>query len=136
MKITTQNLAQLPYSLHDMSVIGFELHENELTLQLDGLVKIASPCEQVKGSVRFCGIDWDFCWVYVLNFIGNEGTFTGEKMTLRHFMEQWSKMRFDIIDETYSWHKARLGGWLSVGDTLKECVLEISYDRKMEYIEY
>ncbi len=136
MKTTTQIIHQLPYSLHDMSVTGFEMSEKELKLQITGLVHIASPCRQVEGSVRFRGVDWDFCWAYVLDFIGNEGRFTGEKMSLRHFIENWNNMRLDIIDETYSWHKARLSGWLAVGDGLKECVLEISYEQSMDYIEF
>ncbi len=136
MKITTQELLNLPYSLHDMSVTDFSVDDITLTFELSSLLRMGNPCEQVDGSIRFRNVDWDFCFVYILNFIGNEGSFTGEKMSLNTFIKNWNNMRFDIIDETYNWQKARFSGWLSVGEELKECVLEISFIDGIDYIEY
>ncbi len=136
MKITTQKLPDLPYSLHDMSVTNFLVDDTTLTFQLSALIRIAESCQQVNGCIRFRKVDWDFCFVYILDFLGNEGSFSGEKMSLNTFIKKWDNMHFDIIDETYNWHIARFSGWLSIGEELKECVLEISFIEGMDYIEY
>ncbi len=136
MKITSQKLFDLPYSLHDMSVNGFSFDDTTLTLELSSLLRMGEPCQQVEGCVRFRGVDWDFCFAYVLDILSNEGCFHGEKRSLRTFIENWEAMRLDLIDETYNWHKARFAGWLSVGDEMKECILEVSFREGLDYIEY
>lgn len=125
----------LPYSLHDMQICCFEAREKDLIMHINGMVKLSSPCKQVEGQIIFHQIDWDFCCAYILDFCGNEGTFTGEKMSLQTFMERHPSFHLSLIDETYGYHQARYYGWLSEGEKLKECSLEISYT-EAEYREF
>lgn len=136
MKTTIRdNVTHLPYSLHDMSVTGFEVEGDRLVLQFaNGFVKIGDPCEQINGSIAFQQVDWDFCYAYVLDFCGNAGSFTGSKASLADFIAQNKNVLFEIADETYGYNQSKFSGYLSVARSLKECTLEIYHLGDMQYV--
>lgn len=80
-----------PYSLHDMNVIAFEMDENTITMRTQsGMIKTANLSSQVDSYVEFHDVDFDFCYVYIYNgFYGNVGTFSGEKMFLKDFINSF-----------------------------------------------
>jgi len=126
----------LPYSLHDMTVTGIHAEGNTLTLWFkNGIVKIADPCRQTgRAAVQFTQVDWDFCYAYVLDFCGNEGEFTGRKLFLRKFAEDFSSMSLELIDQRHNHCGASFSGHLSAGESLKECTMEIYYQGDVLYL--
>ena len=60
-----------PYSLHDMNVIAFEVEEDTITMRTQsGMIKTEGLSSQVDGYVIFKNVQWDFSYVYLLDFTG------------------------------------------------------------------
>jgi hypothetical protein len=126
------------YSLHDGELTGMTILEDALVLEFaSGFVETTPPYQQVAGSVRFEQVDWDFSYAYLMEYedalCGNVGRFTGEKMTLADFAGQDGSWKIDVVDETYGYNLAKLDGFLSRGEALLECRLEIYHLGKMCY---
>lgn len=133
---TVRDNINLPYSLHDMSVSGFKFENDMLIIYFEnGFVKVGEPCVQVDGYIEFNGVDLDFCFAYILDICSDSGKFTGEKLSLSDFILKYRDMNFEICDETYGFNQSKFSGYLSVEDTLKECVLEIYHTGDMIYTE-
>lgn len=136
MKKVVRDNIHVPYSLHDMSVISFEINGDDMIMRTQsGIVSAITPYGQPDGYVEFHKIDWDFSFVYLLNFTGNVGSFTGEKMYLKDFIEQFINANFSIIDETYGYNQTKFEGFLSIGGTVKECFVEIYHLGDMIFVE-
>lgn len=138
-KVIRNNIINLPYSLHDGTVIDFKVEADTLVMQFqNGFVTTSKPFGQIKGNIKFEKIDWDFSFVYLLEYqdalCPNEGCFTGKKMSLKDFVSQHSNVRIDIVDETYGYNISKLDGYLSEGDSIKECRIEIYHLGDMSYI--
>ena len=136
MKITVQpRVAARQYSLHDAAITQIKCYESSISLQFEyGYFKTAAEATQVEGSVVFEGVNWDFCYVYILDFCANGGKFSGRKLSLLDFAAQFQAMNFTVLDETYGYNLAHLDGILSVGTQLQECRLEIYHSGNMKYI--
>lgn len=128
------NIDHLPYSLHDMRVTEMIADGDGLTLRFaGGFVKIAQPCARVAGEIYFSRVDWDFCFVYILDFWGNSGPFTGRKEYLRDFVAANPALSFEIVNEAYGYNSSRFSGYLWLGREMRECVMEIYHLGDMEY---
>lgn len=134
-KVVRENI-KVPYSLHDMNIIAFEVDENKIIMRMQsGMVKVSEPCEQVDGYVEFHEVDWDFCNTYIMDFPDEEGVFTGQKLSLQEFVQGFLGCNFEIIDEVFGYNQTKFWGWLSVGEEMKECILEIYHLGDMVYVE-
>ena len=103
MKKTIRENINAAYSLHDMTVISFEVMEDDIIMRTQsGMVKTTPPYPQPDGYVEFHNVRWDFSFVYLLGVTGNVGTFTGEKMFLKDFISKAAPFGFSIMDETYA----------------------------------
>ena len=124
------------HSLHDMRAGAVDAEGDVVTLRLDGgLVRCAGCAEQVAGAVAFRGVDWDFCFVYILRgFTANAGEFRGEKMALSEFIKRYPRFDFEIIDACYGYNQTKLSGWLW-DDELSEMTVEIYHAGDMVFIE-
>ncbi len=125
------------HGLHDMVASAIRVTGNDIMLVMDtGFIRCGDDYEQVEGNVIFYHIDWDFCYVYILeNFTENSGKFSGEKLSLQNFIKQYDPFHFEIIDATYGYNQTKLSGWLSVDDKLSECVIEIYHNGDMVFVE-
>ena len=136
MKRTIRQNIKAPYSLHDMNVIAFEVRGNDLTMRTQsGMIKTGSPCIQTEGYVEFQDVQWDFSYVYLLEHTGNVGTFSGEKMFLRDFIERFKPMGFSIMDETYGYNMTKYSGYLTANGNHYECMVEIYHEGDMAFVE-
>ena len=136
MKTTIRsNIKNLPYSLHDMCVTEMRILDDGLHMSFqNGFESTTEPYEQIEGSVQFHHVDWDFCYVYILDFCDNIGSFTGRKQFLIDFIPMFVNQNFTIIDETYGYNQSKFSGFLSVGTEIKECMIEVYHLGDMEYI--
>lgn len=134
-KTVFENISE-PYSLHDMNVIAFEVTENEIVMRTQsGIVRATPPYAQVGGYVEFHAVQWDFSYVYLLGVTGNVGTFTGEKMFLRDFIDQTPVFGFSIIDTTYGYNLVKYSGYISFERKHYECIFEIYHEGEMVFVE-
>ena len=123
------------YSLHDMNVIAFEVIDNHMIMRTQsGIIETAFPARQVDGYVEFHNVQWDFCYVYLLGFTGNVGTFTGEKMFLKDFIEKYPQFGFSIMDETYGYHQTKYNGYLTANHGFCECIIDIYHEGNMVFV--
>lgn len=135
MKRTIRNNIISPYTLHDMNVCAFDVSDNDIIMKTQsGIVEVASPCRQLDGYVEFHNVQWDFSFVYLLGVTGNVGTFTGEKMFLKDFIEKYKQFGFSIMDETYGYNMTKYNGYLLSNRQHYECVVEIYHEGDMVFI--
>lgn len=136
MKRTIRENIKVPYSLHDMNIMEFDVHENDLIMKTQsGMIKVTEPCEQVDGYVEFYDIDWDFSYVYLLDYNGNIGSFTGEKMMFKDFIETYKVFGLSVIDEVYGYNQTKYWGYLTSNRKTQECIIEIYHMGDMVFIE-
>ena len=135
MKRTVRNNINPTYSLHNMKVIAFEATDNNIVMQTQsGILKTSSPVIQLDGYVEFHNVQWDFSYAYVLNFSGNVGPFTGEKLFLKDFITKFIPLGFTILDETYGYNTTKYSGYLTCNRHLYECMIEISHEGDMIFV--
>ena len=125
-----------PYSLHDMNVMEFEVHENNMVMKTQsGIIRTEGLSVQVDGYVEFHDVDWDFCYIYLLEHNGNVGRFCGEKMMLRDFIAQYPMFGFSIMDEVYGYNQTKYMGYLTAKRKTWECIVEIYHLGDMIFVE-
>ena len=125
-----------PYSLHDMNVIGFDIHGNDMIMKTQsGMIKVSEPCLQVDGHVEFQDVDWDFCFVYIFDGAGKLGEFKGKKMMFRDFVQQYPSFGFSIMDEVYGYNQTKYWGWLTANRCTNECIIEIYHAGDMIFVD-
>lgn len=135
MKRTIRNNINPPYTLHDRNVIAFEAVDNNIVMKTEsGMVETASPYRLLDGYVEFHNVQWDFSYVYLLGVTGNVGTFTGEKMMLKDFLNRYTQFGFSIMDETYGYNMTKYNGYLLSNRQHCECVIEIYHEGDMVFV--
>lgn len=133
---TVRENIRTPYSLHDMNVIAFEVTGEDMIMRTQsGMCRTVPPLGQPDGYVEFHGVQWDFSYAYLLDFTGNVGTFTGEKMFLKDFIERNPVMGFSIMDETYGYNTTKYEGYLTMNRRFYECMIEIYHEGDMIFVE-
>lgn len=136
MRETIRHNIHAPYSLHDMNVTAFEVTGNDIIMRTQsGMVKTGKPCSQVAGFVEFHDVRWDFSFVYLLGITGNEGTFTGEKLFFRDFLDRFQAFRFSVMDETYGFNMTKYSGYLTAKGLHCECIIEIYHEGDMVFVD-
>ncbi len=136
MNDTIRNNIIAPYSLHDMNVVAFDTSGNDITMRTQsGIIRVGTPNAQIDGHVEFYDVAWDFSYVYLLNFAGNTGSFTGEKMLLKEFIDRFPVFGFSIMDETYGYNMTKYSGYLIAQGHHYECVVEIYHEGDMVFVD-
>lgn len=124
------------YSLHDMNVIAFDIHEKDIIMKMQsGMIKVSALCSQVDGHVEFRDVDLDFCFVSIFDGIGSIGEFKGKKMMFEDFVQQYPMFTFSIIDEMYGYNQTKYWGWLTVNRDMQECIIEIYHTGDMVFVD-
>ena len=133
MKITRFYNPEIPYSLHDMNVIEFEINGDNLIMRTQsGMVRTAPNWDQVDGYLEFLDVNWDYCYATVCEgYYGNLGTYEGKsfkKMYLKDFIAEFHNAGFSILDEYYGQDRALYTGYFHKGGTMGECTIEIYHN--------
>ncbi|MBR2953189.1 MAG: hypothetical protein IKC45_02245 [Clostridia bacterium] len=135
MKRTIRDIINPEYSLHDMTVIAFDVTDNNIIMRTQsGMVETIAPYRQPDGYIEFNNVQWDFSFVYLLGVTGNVGTFTGEKMFLKDFIERYKQFGFSIMDETYGYNMTKYSGYLLSNRQHCECIIEIYHEGDMVFV--
>lgn len=128
-----------PYSLHDAYVVALAAKGDTLHLVTQyGYVCTTEPYGQVEGDIEITGVDWESSYVYLMEYTdvlcGNCGSFTGRKMALPAFLQEFPSFSLGIMDESYGYCQANLTGFLNLNDRLLEFRLELYYTGAFQYI--
>ena len=98
------------------------------------IVETTAPYRQLDGYIEFHNVQWDFSYVYLLGVTGNCGTFTGEKMFLKDFIDRYKQFGFSIIDETYGYNRTNYCGFLLSNRQHYECIIDIYHEGDMVFV--
>ena len=135
MKRTVRENIHSAFTLHDRNVIAFEVREKDLVMRTQsGILETTPPYRLLDGFVEFHDVQWDFSYVYLLGVTGNAGTFTGEKMWLRDFLDRYAQFGFSVMDETYGFNMTKYSGYLLSNGQHCECVIEIYHEGDMVFV--
>ena len=135
MKRTVRDNINAAFSLHDMNVTAFDVSGDDIIMRTQsGMVETTAPYGQPDGFVEFHGVRWDFSYVYLLGVTGNIGTFTGEKLFFKDFLERYRQFGFSIMDETYGYNMTKYTGYLLANRQHCECIIEIYHEGDMVFV--
>lgn len=136
MKKVIRDNINTPYSLHDMNVIAFEIEGDAVVMKTQsGMIATDGLGRQVDGFVEFHDVRWDFSYVYLLGVTGNIGSFTGEKLFFKDFIERYKQFGFSVMDETYGYNMTKYNGYLLSNRQHHECIIEIYHEGDMIFVE-
>lgn len=136
MKHTVRENIHAPYSLHDMNICSLEVSGDTLLLRTQsGMVRTTPPYSQPDGFVEFHDVRWDHSFVYLLDFTGNAGPFTGEKLFFKDFIGRFDPFGFSVMDETYGYNMSKFTGYLTTKGRFCECIIEIYHEGDMIFVE-
>ena len=96
------------YSLHDARVQKIAYADSNLTFTFDYIFSYENGVEQThKAQVVFETCDIDFFEILVFNSTILD-TFSGKRIGLPQYQQDYSESEFDVITETYNWGRAVL----------------------------
>ena len=61
-------------------------------------------------------------------------TFTGKRIELPQYQQEYSESEFEVITETYNWGRAVFQGWLWTEGNPVHCIMNIYFKGDMVYV--
>ena len=86
-----------------------------------------------KAQVVFETCDIDDLEILVFNDTRLD-TFTGKRIELPQYQQEYSESEFEVITETYNWGRAVLQGWLWTKGNPVHCIMNIYFKGDMVYV--
>ena len=122
------------YSLHDARVQKIEYVDGNLTFIFDYIFSYESRDEQIhKAKIVFEKCDIDDLEILVFNSTILD-TFTGKRIELLQYQQDYSESEFEVITESYNWGRAVLQGWLWTEGSPVHCIMNIYFTGNMVYV--
>ena len=116
---TIKSFGEYPkYSLHDARVQ--KIDENGVE-------------ETHKAKIVFEKYDVDNLEILVFNSTILD-TFTGKRIELPQYQQDYSESEFEVITETYNWGRAVFQGWLRTEGDPVHCIMNIYFTGDMVYV--
>ena len=134
MKITRSFGEYFKYSLHDAKVQKIEYTDGNLIFTLDYIFSYDNGDEQThKAKIVFEKCDIDDLEIFVFDSTILD-TFTGKRIELPQYKQEYSESEFEVITETYNWGRAVLKGWLWTEGNHVNCIMNIYFTGDMVYV--
>lgn len=134
MKTTRSFGEYFKYSLHDARVQKIEYVDGNLTFIFDYIFSYESRDEQIhKAKIVFEKCDIDDLEILVFNSTILD-TFTGKRIELLQYQQDYSESEFEVITESYNWGRAVLQGWLWTEGSPMHCIMNIYFTGNMVYV--
>ena len=122
------------YSLHDARVQKIEYADDNLILTFEYIFSYENGGEQThKAQVVFETCDMDDLEILVFNSTILDA-FTGKRIELPQYHQEYSESEFEVITETYNWGRAVLQGWLWTEGNPVYCIMNIYFKGDMVYV--
>ena len=120
-----------PFGLYDMITDRLETNGDSLIMHLpEGLIRNEEPYQVVRGAVQIEQVDLETSFVYLLAPYAMLGQFSGRKIELRRFLDEFTWRDFEISNEYHGRHSVIYKGYFSRfngEDLVMEAMLEISH---------
>lgn len=114
-KTILEKNSKLPYSLHDMRINKILIEDTNIKFIFEnGYIENKAPFKQINGIVILKEVDYDYCSIHLLSNNDDYGEFTGRKITLKEFIEEFRQYNFEIVDELYGFNQVQYSGFLSL----------------------
>ena len=134
MKTTRSFGEYFKYSLHDARVQKIEYVDGNLTFIFDYIFSYESRDEQIhKAKIVFEKCDIDDLEILVFNSTILD-IFTGKRIELLQYQQDYSESEFEVITESYNWGRAVLQGWLWTEGSPVHCIMNIYFTGNMVYV--
>ena len=122
------------YSLHDARVQKIEYADGSLIFTFDYIFSYENGDEQThKAKIVFEKCDVDDLEILVFNSTILD-TFTGKRIELPQYQQEYSESEFEVITETYNWGRAVFQGWLRTEGNPVHCIMNIYFTGDMVYV--
>lgn len=81
-------------------------------------------------------IDYDFCSIHLLSDNGHYGEFTGRKIKLKEFINEFQQYSFEVVDELYGFNQVQYSGFLSLPnkEDFIQCSMDFYYTGDLIYL--
>ena len=132
MNITRSFGEYFKYSLHDARIQKIEYADDNLILTFEYIFSYENGVEQTH-QVVFETCDIDFFEILVFNNTILD-TFTGKRIELPQYQQEYSESEFEVITETYNWGHAVFQGWLWTEGNPVHCIMNIYFKGDMVYV--
>lgn len=134
MKITRSFGEYFKYSLHDARVQKIEYADSNFIITFDYIFYYDNNSEQThKAKIIFEKCDIDDLKILVFDSTILD-TFTGKRIELPQYQQEYSKSEFEVIIETYNWGRAVFQGWLWTEGNPVHCIMNIYFTGDMVYV--
>ena len=134
MKITRSFGEDFKYSLHDASLQKIEYVGGNFIFTFDYMFSYENGVEQThKAKIVFEKCDVDDLEILVFNSTILD-TFTGKRIELPQYQQDYSESEFEVITETYNWGRAVFQGWLYTEGSPVHCIMNIYFTGDMVYV--
>ena len=122
------------YALHDARVQKIEYADGNLILTFGYIFSYENGVEQTyKAKIVFEKCDVDDLEILVFDSTILD-TFTGKRIELPQYQQEYSESEFEVITETYNWGRAVFQGWLWTEGNPVHCIMNIYFTGKMVYV--
>ena len=134
MKIIRTFGGYFKYSLHDARVQKIEYVDSNVIFTFDYIFSYENGSEQThKARIVFEKCDVDDLEILVFNSTILD-TFTGKRIELPQYQQDYSESEFEVITETYNWGRAVFQGWLRTEGNPVHCIMNIYFTGDMVYV--
>ena len=122
------------YSFYDVKVQKIEYVDGNFILTFDYIFYYENGIGQThKAKIIFEKCDVDDLEILVFDSTILD-TFTGKRIELPQYQQEYSESEFDVITETYNWGRAVFQGWLWTGENPVHCIMDIYFTGDMLYV--
>ena len=106
--------AIVEYGLHDSRIKTITFADDHLVLTIDKVFYLSSSGEEhgFEAEVIFTKCHLEDCWVLVYDGVLSEEKFSGQRIAMQDFIQQYDHQEFEIITELHNGYSTFFVGWL------------------------
>lgn len=106
--------AIVEYGLHDSRIKKITFADDHLIFTIDKVFCLSSSGEEhgFEAEVIFTKCHLEDCWVLVYDGVLSEEKFSGQRIAMQDFIEQYDHQEFEIITELHNGYSTFFVGWL------------------------
>lgn len=102
------------YGLHDSRIKKITLAEDNLVFTVDKVFHYSKSVEEqgFEAEVIFTKCHLEDCWFLVYDGVLSEEKFSGQRIAMQDFIQQYDHQEFEIITELHNGYSTFFVGWL------------------------
>lgn len=106
--------AIVEYGLHDSRIKKITFADDHLVFTIDKVFYLSSSGEEhgFEAEVIFTKCHLEDCWVWVYDDVLSEEKFSGQRIAMQDFIQQYDHQEFEIITELHNGYSTFFVGWL------------------------